>query len=133
MDITSLINEWKSISKPKDFIADISSASEADMELGDVESYFPGKAWSEVDPEHYDIRYMCPLMWMNESSAKYYTLSFLTYLASDRARNTEYEVPSMAVDYFEGEFSILPKLSSQQQRFAKEVIRLYKEQDLENT
>ncbi|WP_415891308.1 hypothetical protein ACMXYV_08330 [Neptuniibacter sp. SY11_33] len=133
MDITSLINEWKSIPKPKGFIADISSASEADMELGDVESYFPGKAWSEVDPEHYDIRYMCPLMWMNESSAKYYALSFLTYLASDRARNTEYEVPSMAVDYFEGEFSILPKLSSQQQRFAKEVIRLYKEQDLENT
>lgn len=133
MDITSLINEWKSIPKPKGFIADISSASQADMELGDVESYFPGKAWSEVDPEHYDIRYMCPLMWMNESSAKYYTLSFLTYLASDRARNTEYEVPSMAVDYFEGEFSILPKLSSQQQRFAKDVIRRYKEQDLENT
>ena len=128
MKITDeLVDAWKDIKKPNGFVADIEAKSEAEMEYGDIENYFSGLGWREVNPEADNIRYMCPLIWMNIDAAKYYSLSYLVYLASSHAIETQYDVPEMVLDYFaDSEFSILSKLTKVQQTTANKAIEIYK-------
>jgi len=126
MNMIQRITElWKNEMKPQGFVADIPSKSESVMEYGDIEEYFPGLGWDEVDPEYIELRHMCALMYMNDQAAKYYAQSYLAYLASERATETLYNVPDDAVWYFEGEFSILPKLNKEQRELAQEIVANY--------
>ena len=117
---------WSGLAMPQGFIADISDPTEATHELGDVETYFRGRHWSDVDPEDREIGYMCPLYWMNENAAKYYSLSYLVYLYSIRAIKSEHNVAENTVHYFESDLSILAALSREQQALANRVICDYR-------
>ena len=68
---------------------------------------------------------MTALMWMNEKAAIYYSQSFLSYLASKRALETQYNVPDRLVEYFLGEFSVFRFLSKEQLKLAKKIIHEY--------
>lgn len=121
-----LIRSWASIKMPRGFVADIESTDQAHAEYKDVEDYFSGRSWDDVDPEADGIRYMCPLLWMTEEAAKYYALSYLVYLLSPESTETEYDTPGSAVHYFESGFSILRQLDPSQKMLAEQVISGFK-------
>ena len=128
--IEALQKAWKDVKKPTGFVADIRSKSEAEMEFGDIERYFSGLSWQEVNPDAKVIRYMSPLLWMNDNAAQYYSLSFLIFLVSPQALKTIYETPNMTVQYFtDSEFSILSKMSKHQQKLAQQAIEIYQQNE----
>lgn len=117
---------WSDLSVPIGFIEDISDPTEATHELGDVETYFRGRHWSDVDPEDSEICYMCPLLWMNEDAAKYYSLSYLVYLCSTNTLESKLNVQENTVHYFESELSILADLSREEQALVNKVINEFR-------
>lgn len=114
---------WKSLKKPSGFVADITSTSEAEHELGDVELYFRNKSHTDVFAFNQVTGYMpLPLLWMNDESALYYSQVYLRYFVKNYQNIECLDNIELSLSYFKIDFKKLAGVTEEQVNTVKKII-----------
>jgi len=130
--LQNIDKEWKHLKKPSGFVADITSKSEAEHELGDVESYFRNRNQIDVIAFNQTTGYMpLPLLWMNNESALYYSQVYLRFFIKNYQDIEYLDYIDMSLSYFKTDFKKLNGVTREQANIAKRIVDIIEQYIIE--